>query len=722
MLHGGLPCLGAEALDSSFLRDYAETRGFRLGRPVNPQPTSDGKSVVFLRALPRVAKMSLLEFDIATGQTRVLFSPEQILKGAEEKLSPEEKARRERMRVSVGGITRFELSDDGSQILAGLSGKLYVASRTTGHIQELETGAGTVLDPKFSPDARFVAYVRDYDVCAYDLAKKKERRVTFGGSEKLTHGLAEFVAQEEMSRFSGFWWSPDSRHIAYEEADASEVEVWHVADPARPEQPAHPSYYPRPGKANVKARLGVISARGGKTTWVRWDAERYPYLAKVDWSKGNPLTFVVQSRDQKELALLQADPKTGVPTELLTERDPAWLNLDQQVPRWLEDGSGFLWTSERNGGTQLELREPGGKLRRVLVAPDAGYQGLADVNETARIVTYRASQDTTQSHLYRVSFDGGNPERLTLELGLHNAVFAKNHSIYVHQVSTPESMPQATIHRADGSRIGELPSVAENPSFVPRAEVTKVGEGGHFYAEIIRPQNFDANKRYPVIVDVYGGPHANVVQASMGTRLLGQWLADQGFVVVSVDGRGTPGRGREWERAIFKKFGSVPLEDQVAGLQALAARYPEIDSQRVGIVGWSFGGYMAALAVLKRPDVFKAAVAGAPVTDWEDYDTHYTERYMGFPETDAEAYRDGSLLTYASKLQRPLLIVHGTADDNVYFRHSLKLANALFRAGKEFELLPLPGLTHMVPDPVVTERLWTRIASHFRKHLVLTTD
>jgi dipeptidyl-peptidase-4 len=300
---------------------------------------------------------------------------------------------------------------------------------------------------------------------------------------------------------------------------------------------------------------------------------------------------------------------------------------------------------------------------------------------------------------------------------MHAAAFAKNHAVYALTSALASAMPRTTVHRADGTLLGELPSVAENPPFVPQAELVKVGDGPGYYAAITRPHRFDAHKRYPVLVDVYGGPGHIQVTTPMNTRLLDQWLADQGFIVVSLDGRGTPGRGRDWERAVSKHFGSVPLDEQVAGLQALGKRFPEMDLDRVGIVGWSFGGYLSALAVLKRPDVFKAAVAGAPVVDWLDYDTHYTERYLGLPDMDAAAYKEGSLLTYAAGLSRPLLLIHGTADDNVYFRHTLKLSDALFRAGKEFELLPLPGLTHMVPDPVVMQRLWSRIAGHFQQHL-----
>jgi dipeptidyl-peptidase 4 len=701
-------------LDTRYLRDHAQTRGFMLGRPTGARPTPDGKAVLFLRAQARVPKLSLYEFDVATGKTRELLTPEQLLKGAEEKLSPEEKARRERMRVSVGGFTSFQLSDDGSLILVSLSGKLYTVKRDGGEVTELRTGEGTVLDPKFSPDGKAVAYVRDQDVYVLDLATQKERRVTTGGTEALTHGLAEFVAQEEMNRFSGYWWSPDSQSIAYEEADAGGVEVWYVADPIRPEQPAQPTFYPRPGKANVKVRLGVIPVSGGDTVWIGWDAKKYPYLASVRWDKHGPLTLTVQTREQKKLLLLEADPKTGKTTQLLEEEDKAWVNLHQDMPQWLEDGERFLWTT---AGPSLELHQRDGQYTRVLVQPREGYLGLVDVDSKAGKFVYRASTDPTEAHLFRRSIDDFTLVRLTREPGMHSAVFAKDHSVCVEHASPADAMPRSTVHRADGPRVGELPSVAEDPPFVPRAVVVKVGDGDGYYASVIRPRDFDPKKRYPVIDHVYGGPGHQQVLAVMTARLIDQWLADQGFIVVAIDNRGTPGRGRDWERAVAGKFASVPLEGQVAALKALGQRYPEMDMERVGIYGWSFGGYLAALAVLREPDVFKAAVAGAPVVDWLDYDTHYTERYLGVPDKDSPAYKEASLLTYADGLKRPLLLVHGTADDNVYFRHTLKLSDALFRAGNDFEVLPLSGLTHMVPEPVVMQRLYGRIAGHFQKHL-----
>jgi dipeptidyl-peptidase 4 len=302
--------------------------------------------------------------------------------------------------------------------------------------------------------------------------------------------------------------------------------------------------------------------------------------------------------------------------------------------------------------------------------------------------------------------------------GLASAVFSKDHSVYVRTVRPFDAMPYAEVRRADGKEVGPLPSVAEEPDAAPTVEIKKVGKDPGYYAAIVRPHDFDPAKKYPVIVDVYGGPHHLHVAASRQRWLLDQWYADQGFLVVALDGRGTPGRGSAWEHAIYKKFGEVPLGDQIDGLHALAAEVPQMDLKRVGIDGWSFGGYMAALAVLRRPNVFHAAVAGAPVCDWFDYDTHYTERYLGVPAAaDDPAYLDASLLTYAPQLRRPLLVMHGTADDNVYFRHTLRLVNALFLSGKEFQVLPLSGLTHMVPDPQVMERLHGRIATFFRHHL-----
>jgi dipeptidyl-peptidase-4 len=706
-------------LDTSYLRTLAQTRHFMLGRPTRPQFAPDGKAILFLRSQPRAAKLGLFEFTVADGKTRELVTPEQVLKGAEEKLSPEEKAQRERMRVSVGGFTNYHLSPDGKQILVALSGRLYLVERGSGAVRELPTGAGPLLDPQFSPDGTKISYVRDNDVHVLDLASQKATRVTTGGTDMVSHGLAEFIAQEEMGRFNGYWWSPDSKHIAYQETDNNGVEVWYVADPTYPGRTPTPFYYPRPGKANARVKLGVVPVEGGKTTWVTWDDKQYPYLATVRWPEGGPLLLVVQTRDQQELVLLEADPKTGRTRPLLAERSKTWVNLHQDAPRWLPGGKGFLWVTERTGGPQLEIRTVQGRLKRVVVPPEQGFQHIVGVDAKGERLVYAASANPTESHLFRIPLNDiwAEAEPLTNEPGMHSAVLSRDHDLYVRTSRTLKSMPKSTVHRADGTQIGELPSIAEEPKKAPLVELTTVGEN-KYHAATVWPRNFDETKRYPVLVDVYGGPHHLHVSSAMNRWLLDQWYADQGFIVVAIDGRGTPGRGDHWESAIYEAFASVPLRDQVEGLKALAVKYPALDLERVGIDGWSFGGYLAALAVLRRPDVFHAGVAGAPVCDWLDYDTHYTERYLGVPQgSDDEIYRANSLLSFAPNLKRPLLLMHGTADDNVYFRHSLRLADGLFRHGKSFEMLPLSGLTHMVPDPVVMENLHGRIARFLQKHL-----
>lgn len=702
--------------EESFLRLYAQTRRFSSGLPASPRLTPEGDTVLFLRSLSHSHVQSLFSTDVGTGQTRELLSPQALLQGAAERLSTEERARLERQRISARGFTHFQLSRDGTKVALGFSGKLYLLDRASGQVRPLKTGEG-VIDPKLSPDGRSIAYVREHDVFVLDLASNRERRLTRGGTARVSHGLAEFVAQEEMSRFSGFWWSPDSRWIAYEEVDNAPVERLTIADAMHPERAADSFPYPRAGKENARTRLGVISARGGKTTWVKWDAARYPYLATVAWQEGGPLSILVQNRSQTEEVLLKVAPSTGKTRPLLEEKDEAWLNLNQWFPRWLEDGSGFFWLTERNGGPEVELRGPDGALRGSWVKPEAGFAAPAGWDPKERALYFTGGPQPTESQLYRVK-DGGAPERVSLgegPPGSVHAVLAKSGSaLLVGQSDLTHGM-RWSVFSPDGRRQAELPSVALEPPLRPTTEIRKVGDGDGFWAAITRPSRFEKGKKLPVIVDVYGGPHH--LQVTRRMDVLEQWMADQGYLVVKFDGRGTPRRGRAWERAIRGDFAGPTLDDQVAALRALAAEVPELDLSRVGVVGWSFGGYMAALAVMKRPDVFKAAVAGAPVVDWLDYDTHYTERYLGLPQEAPQAYQRSSLLTYAEKLERPLLLLHGTADDNVYFFHSLKLSNALFRAGRPHQLLPLSGLTHMVPDPLVTERLWEQVMRFFREHL-----
>jgi dipeptidyl-peptidase-4 len=706
--------------EPAFLEQYAATRRFSAGQPTAVKLVPDGSAVLFLRSPPRSFVQDLYEFNTQTGQERRLLTAEQILKGAEENLSVEERARRERMRMSARGIASYQLSKDGTKILVPLSGRLFVIERASGEVRELVSDAGYPLDPRFSPDGRFVACVREKELYVMDIAAGSERKLTAGASATLSHGTAEFVAQEEMDRTEGYWWSPDGKMIAYQETSTEGMEVMHIADATHPDREPQAWAYPRPGQKNADVRLGLISFDGGETRWVMWDRERYPYLATVRWKDHAPLTILVQNRQQTEEVLLRVDIETGNTSQLLVEKDETWINLDQSMPKWFPDGSAFLWTTERNGAWQLELHSADGQLTRAITGPGFRYKGFVDLDAEGKTVHLSGSDDPTQTHLYRLSIDGSPavPVRVTIEPGVHSATFSENHRVFIHSSSTMDGRRAQTVRNVDGRDLGMLRSAAEKPPFVPNIELTTVGTEPSFHAVLVRPRNFDSRRRYPVIVSVYGGPHAQTVVATPSGYLLQQWIADHGFIVVSVDGRGTPSRGRSWERVLKGNLIDVPLNDQVAGLKALGRRYRELDLDRVGIYGWSFGGYFSAIAVMRRPDVFDVAVAGAPVAEWLDYDTHYTERYLGLPDDNPSGYADSSVLTYAKNLEKPLLIIHGTADDNVYFSHSLKMSNALFRAGKPHDFLALSDFTHMVADPLVTTRLYQRIVDYFRDHLI----
>ncbi len=708
-------------INTKFLHDLAETRNFTLGRPVNPQPTPAGDAVIFLRAKPRLPVLSLYQYSLSTGQTQELLTPAQLLKGASETLSAAEQSRRERQRITAQGFTSFAISPDGKSLLVSLAGKAYLVDRTTLQVRELPLGRGTLIDPRFAPDSSQIAYILDYDLYTLNLKTFTRQQITKGGNEDITHGLAEFVAQEEMDRDRGYWWSPDQHYLAYEIADARAVELWQVSDPANPGiQPVY-QRYPRPGHNNVVVKLGIIKATGGKTTLVQWDQQRYPYLVSVHWDKGSPLTLLVQDRLQHETALLTADVHTGKTQSLLREHSTTWIEADQHTPLWLADGSGFIWSSDRaeSGGWQVELRNAQGQLQRVLVTAQAGYRptnGLS-LDTKSRQLYYHASPDPTQVQLWRVGLDKSEAVPLSTEAGLYKAVYSDNHQLSVYSYSGLHSLRRTTVHGADGQIITELPSVAEEPPFIPTTEIIKVGEGEGFYTAVTRPRDFDPARKYPVIDSVYGGPGFQRVTAAMGSYLNDQWLADQGFVVISADGRGTPGRGHDWEHAIYGNLADMPLLDQVAVLTALAKQLPQVDLTHIGITGSSFGGYLSALAVLRRPDIFKAAVAKSSVADWLDYDTYYTERYLGLPQDNPAGYQASSLLTYAPKLSQPLLLIHGTADDNVYFLHSLKLSQALFLASQPHTFLPLSGLTHQINSPMVQERLGMLSINFFREHL-----
>ena len=695
-----------------FVEQYTATYGFRLGAPRGITVTPDGDAVLFLRAVgPRSFTQDLWVFDVATGSERVLLTAAQVLAGAIDELSETEKAQREREREAAGGITRYVLSKDGRRLLVPIGGRLYVVERKTGKVRALPSDAGRPVNPTFSPVGMWVGAVRGRDVYVTSLSTGRERRLTEVEGETVAYGLPEFVAAEEMGRRAGYWWSPDSTRVAVARTDEAPVEELWRLDATKPAKPAVGARFPRAGTANAEVRLFVLTIDGKLREEVEWPRSELPYLARVGWSKLGPLTLVVQDRMQQRVEVRAAEG--GKTRALHTERDAAWINLDGRFPVWRKDG--FLWSSEAEGRWTVALHDRAGKRARTVVPGELGYRGYlyGDASQTFVV----AGSDPTEAHLYRVPAKGA-PVRVSEVRGRHRAIFGKGAATFVHLFEGPAGARWAKVRTRGGRLAGTLRDISEPLPLRPRPKFTQVEiDGRTHHAVLLRPRDFDAKRRYPVLVHVYGGPHAQMVTAQGRRYLRDQWYADHGYIVVSIDGRGTPARGRDWERSVYGNLIEKPLADQVAVLQALGERHAELDLSRVGIYGWSFGGYFAAMAVLRRPDVFHVAVAGAPVTDWRDYDTHYTERYMGLPKENVAGYDDASALKWAAKLERPLLIIHGTHDDNVYFTHALKLSDALFRAGRHHELLPLSGFTHMVPDPAYARSLQGRILGHFERHL-----
>ena len=687
--------------------DLAKTRNGTLGLPIRAQMTPDGRSALFVRSGPSDTRLHLYRYDLADHSTHELAAPA----SGPETLSVAEKARRERARQSMSGIAEYQLSDDGQTVLASEGGHLERVDLQTGKVSPI---SGDWIAPRLSPNGKMLAVVKDNDLYSVDLATNHETRLTTGGTETLTHGLAEFAAAEELERADGAWWSPDNQQILFEEADTSGVEKHYITNPQSPQSAPVEFRYPRAGTENAKTRFGLVSASGGPVRWISWDHDAFPYLGRVVWRKNGGLFVVLLNRAQTQEQLLSVDAATGAAKPILSQSDATWIELDPRaasgghdLPVALADGSGFLWAADRGKNWQLELHAADGSLKTVLTPPNLPYVTLNDYDAASGTLTVTVRQNRIDNEVVHISLKDGSISPIVTEHGIHNVHFTPGaHAMMVDNFLSANGTRQALLRDRDGHILGTLPSVAETPKIKMHVQFTTAG-ARDLDAAIIRPEGFVAGHHYPVALSVYAGPGVKLVHDTPSSFIDDQCLANQGYIVVTLDGRGTPGRNHDFERAIKGNLIDAPLQDQVDGLQALGKRFPELDLSRTGVYGWSFGGYFTAMATIRRPDVFKVGVAGAPPVDFADYDTAYTERYLGVPKADAEGYRKSNVLTYASNLQRPLLLMHGITDDNVYFENTMKLTQELLHDGKPYDLLLLPG-THMLPDPVIRARVTER--------------
>ncbi|HZN63217.1 MAG TPA: S9 family peptidase [Planctomycetota bacterium] len=663
----------------------------------------DGRLLTYLHAPEGGLARVLHAMDVATGATRVLFAPP----GGgvtDANVSREEALRRERQRLRETGVTHYAWSETGATLLVPLGGDAWAG--TGGSLKLVARGA---IDPHLSPDGSRVAFVRDGELHVADVAGGGERRLTHDAQPGVTNGLAEYVAQEEMDRFSGLWWSRDGRRIAYEQADDRHIPVFTLPHFGSGALEFEHHRYPFAGAENARVRLGVVSAEGGPTAWM--DLGNAEYLARVAWHPDGRLFAQLQSRDQKRLEVRAFDPATGKGTTLLVEESDLWVNLHLDL-RFVPDTGEFLWASERSGFKHLELRRADGTLSRVLTSGEWAVDAVRGFDPTGRRVAFSAANPPTECHVFMASLDGGEPVRLTREPGFHQAVFSKDFASWV-DIHDSRSRPfSVRLHNPD--RDVHPAAAVDLPLVTPEMFSFRSRDGAELFGMFYKPANLPA----PLLVQVYGGPHHQSVQDSWAAtvEMRAQYLANEGFLVMRVDNRGSSRRGLAFEGAIARAMGTVEVRDQVDGVN-FAKSKGWVDGDRVGIYGWSYGGYMTLMCLLKAPEVFKAGVAGAPNADPAGYDTHYTERYMGTPSDNPEGYRGASALEFADRLRGKLLLVHGMLDENVHFRHTARFIDALIMANKPYELLLYPSERHMPRGERDRRNMEERIVEFFKTNL-----
>ncbi|WP_232663272.1 S9 family peptidase [Pseudonocardia sp. TRM90224] len=675
-------------MTDSFPRRQARTRRFTLGAPRGVSVSPDGGRVVFLRSRGGTDPVTCLwTLDLGSGEERLVVDPLEL--GADETdLPPEERARRERAREQAGGVVAYATDRPVTMAAFALAGQLYVTEFAAGFSPRLVETPPGVVDPRPDPHGRRIAFVCDGTLYIHEIGARSTSALVEPEHDGVTYGLADFIAAEEMDRMRGYWWSPDGDALLVARVDDSPVQRWHIADPANPDRTPTVVGYPAAGTTNALVTCEIVALDGTRTP-VRWDTERDEYLVQAVWG-AHALMIVVQPRDQRALRILAVDPATGATTPLREITDDDWVDIVPGVPA--HTASGALVTIEGSADTHRLVvdGEP-------VTPPGMQVRGVVDIE--GETVLLRASTDPASVTLWAWSRDGLT--EITPGPGLFTGRRTAGTLVVTRQDLESEGTV-TTVRRAGGAEL-TVTSLADPPGLTPRPVLRRVTDRA-LPTALLLPSWHEPGTKLPVLMDPYGGPHAQRVVASSAAHLASQWFAEQGFAVVVVDGRGTPG-GLAFERAVHGDLATPVLDDQVDALHALAAEHPELDLGRVAIRGWSFGGYLAALAVLRRPDVFHAAVAGAPVTDWRLYDTHYTERYLGHPDQQPDAYTRSSLLDDAAKLTRPLLLVHGLADDNVVAAHTLRLSSALLAAGRPHTVLPLSGVTHMTPQEVVAENL-----------------
>ena len=689
-----------------------------LPRSVSWSP--DGHLLTYLVA-NATEKPSLVSFDPARNATATILTPTSLgtllddLDENEEEVAKEPPAEEPRA-VRIG---RYEWSE-GNTLRIHASGRVFLYDRGENSLDEIVLPEGQKKHLAYSPDGRFVAFTRDYDLYAYDFEQRREIRLTRGGDERLRNGELDWVYPEELGISSGFVWSPDSLSIAYLQFNEEGVTSYPITSFSAVVPETEERLYPKAGTRNPSVRVGVVRLSTQETRWIDLGSP-YEYISRIEWQPdGNVLAIQALNRAQNHLALLFADPRDGSSEIILEERDDHWINV-QDGPFWLEKSSDFLWLSERDGYRHLYRVKRGRKSMNQLTEGEWEVKRVLRVVESSNEVFFDATKASpTERHVYRVSLKGGRVRKITEEPGSHSASVSSD-GLYLYDRFTNADTPtRRSVLTKKGKAVHVLGAMSLDDYSpyryrAPRFFSITGDDGRIFHAKLITPAGFDPDQRYPVIFSVYGGPHGQVVRNQFG-NMFSQVLATNGFLVFSIDNRGSWGRGHGWETPIHLRFGEIELADHLAGYEYLKS-LAYVDADRIGIWGWSFGGYLTCYAMVKAPDVFKAGAAVAPVTNWRLYDTIYTERYMGHPDDNPEGYRDSSPIHFADELQGALLLAHGVSDDNVHIQNTYQMVDALLKANKKYEFYAYPQKSHGISGDEHSIHLYQRILDFFRGEL-----
>ncbi|MFS1424204.1 S9 family peptidase [Shewanella sp. 10N.286.48.B5] len=722
-ISGNTTPLTIERIHASPALAGASPRGLKL--------SPDGSRVTYLASREDNQHFyDLWQMDISTAKRSMLLNADKLAGG---ELSDEEKARRERQRIYGQGIMEYFWADDGQALLIPAAGKLYFYTLADQKAQALNTGEGFVTDARLSPKGRYVSFVREQNIFVLELATEKLTQLTFDGKGPIKNGMAEFVAQEEMGRMTGYWWSPDESAIAFTRIDESGVELVTRNEIYADGIKLTEQRYPYAGKANVEIELGVIELASKAVQWIDLGKEKDMYLPRVKWlPDSKQLSFQWQSRDQQALDLriinLGSKPGSDVKANtVVKERSQAWVNLNDDL-HFLKQQQAFIWASERDGFKHLYLFDLSGKQIKQLTTGLWAVDELEFVDEQAGWVYFSGRKDTVvERHLYRVSLTSDKIEKLSTKAGMHSAVFADKKPIYLDYFNSLIQPPQVSLHNDTGEHLMWVEQNEINQTHplydvaglwqIPDFGQLKAEDGQNLQYRLFKPTDFDASKKYPVVVRVYGGPHAQLVVNSWSEAdYFTQYLLQQGFAVFQLDNRGSAHRGTKFEYVIYQNMGDAEVNDQKVGVDYLRS-LPFIDGDNIAIYGHSYGGYMALMSQFKAPDYFKAAISGAPVTDWRLYDTHYTERYMGHPAKNKQGYDASSITPYVENYQSGLLMYHGMADDNVLFENSTRVYKALQDEGKLFQMIDYPGSKHSMRGEKVRNHLYKSLAAFLEREL-----